>query len=147
MFRIMGGLGVVLALAFGLAACGPMMETRYEFTPPTSSAGMQCVQNCQADQSMCQNHARDAKDQCRKDADHKAERDYRKAKDEYIYALKLYAADSTKFPKPNEPYKSSPSYYQCNNLGSECVGQYNTCYRSCGGVIQEHQVCVANCDQ
>lgn len=135
------------AVFLGLAGCGPMMETRYEFTPPASKAGMQCVQNCQADQSMCQAHARDAKENCRREADRKAERDYSKAKDDYIVALKLYAADPSKFPKPDEPYKPSPSYYQCDSLGSECTGQYNMCYRSCGGQIQEHQVCVANCDQ
>jgi hypothetical protein len=147
MGRLLRNFIVTAGLALGLAACGPMMETRYEFTPPPSKAGMQCVQNCQADQSMCQADARKAQEKCRKDADRTVERQYQKARDEYIYALKLYASDSAKFPKPKEPRKQSASYYQCNNLGSECAGQYNICYRSCGGQILEHQVCVANCDQ
>tara|TARA_R110000824_G_scaffold118960_14_gene272291 strand:+ start:428145 stop:428576 length:432 start_codon:yes stop_codon:yes gene_type:complete len=138
---------VIMAVTLGLAACGPMMETRYEFTPPTSKSGMQCVQNCQADQSMCQADARAAKERCREEADRKADRDYHKAKDDYIVALRLHAKDPAQFPEPREPYRSSPSYYQCDRLGAECTGQYNMCYRSCGGQIMEHQVCVANCDQ
>ncbi len=147
MQHLLGKLIATMALALGLVACGPVMETRYDFTPPTSKAGMQCVQNCQADQSMCQSHARDAKSDCRAEADRNADQAYQKAKNDYIVALKLYAKDPTKFPEPKEPYRSSPSYYQCDNLGSECAGQYNVCYRSCGGGIAEHQVCVANCDQ
>lgn len=143
----MARLLTILLFTLGLAACGPVMETRYDFTPPPTKSGMQCVQNCQADQSMCQSHARDAKMECRANADRQSEAAYRKAKDDYIVALKLYAKDPAKFPEPKEPYKYSPSYYQCDNMGSECTGQYNMCYRSCGGQIAEHQVCVANCDQ
>lgn len=138
---------VAMTLSLGLAACGPVMETRYDFTPPPSKSGMQCVQNCQADQSMCQADARNAKMECRASADRQSEAAYQKAKDDYIVALKLYSKDPAKFPEPTEPYKSTPSYYQCDNLGSECTGQYNMCYRSCGGQIGERQVCVANCDQ
>jgi hypothetical protein len=139
--------GLILGLALSLAACGPQLETRYDFTPPASKAGMQCVQNCQADQSMCQAHARSAKDQCRAQADRKVEQDYQKARNDYVVALKLHAKDPSKFPEPTEPYKQSPSYYQCDDLGTECQGQYNNCYSSCGGNVVESQVCVANCDQ
>lgn len=136
----------VFAVFLGLAACGPMMETRYDFKPPTSKSGMQCVQNCQADQSQCLEHGRREKETCRKDAERKVDRDYQKAQGEYIAALKYYAK-TPGTPEPKEPERGYPNYYQCDQLGSECVPQYQMCYRSCGGQINEYQVCVANCDQ
>lgn len=137
--------GILVTLA--LSACGPMMETRYDFKPPASKQGMQCVQNCQSDQSACLDHGRRQKEICRRDAERKVERDYQKAKDDYIVALKLYAKDPSKFPEPKEPSRGYPNYYPCDNFGNECVPQYHMCYRSCGGRIDEYQVCVANCDQ
>ncbi|HEY4344589.1 MAG TPA: hypothetical protein VGN05_09610 [Parvibaculum sp.] len=143
MCKILG----VFAVFLGLAACGPFMETRYDFKPPATKSGMQCVSNCQSDQSQCLEHGRRQKEMCRKDADRQIERDYQKAKDNYIVALKLFAKDPSKFPEPKEPSRGYPSYYQCDQMGSECVPQYQMCYRSCGGEIREYQVCTANCDQ
>lgn len=137
----------VFTVFLGLAACGPMMETRYDFKPPTTKSGMQCVQTCQADQSQCLEHARHEKETCRRDIDRKIEHEYRKAKDDYIVALKLYAKDPSKFAEPKEPSRGYPNYYQCDQAGSQCVPQYQMCYRSCGGEIREYQVCTANCEQ
>lgn len=136
----------VLFVFFGLSACGPMMETRYDFKPPVTKSGMQCVQNCQSDQSSCLERGQHQKAMCRKDVDRRIERDYQKAKDDYIVALKLYAKDPARFSEPVEPRRGYANYGQCDSLGSECVPQYQMCYRSCGGQISEYQVCVANCE-
>lgn len=143
MYKILG----VLAVFLGLSACGPMMETRYDFKPPASKAGMQCVSNCQSDQSQCLEHGRREKETCRRDVDRKVAREYEKAKDKYIVALKLYSKEPGKYPEPKEPERGYPNYYQCDQMGSECVPQYQMCYRSCGGQIEEYQVCVANCEK
>jgi len=134
-------------LFLGLAACGPVIETHYDFTPPRTNAGMKCVANCQDQQGMCQSDATRYREQCRHDAERKAEREYRRKQDEYVMKLKLHAKDPEKFKEPKEPYRSSPNYWECDNAGGDCVGGYHMCYRSCGGQISERQVCVQNCDQ
>lgn len=138
-----------LCLALGLlAACGPVIETHYDYQPPQGRGGMQCVQNCQYDQSACLEHTRREKEMCRRDAERRAEREYRRRMDDYVHALKQHARDPGKYPEePREPSKEYPSYFSCDMIREECVPQYHACYRSCGGQVFENQVCVANCDQ
>lgn len=139
------GLAAMMAFFLVLAGCGPMMETKRDFVPPQSAAGMQCVQNCQNQQTACQKAEKKENDKCRAKAERKADRAYEKAKDQYITALKLHAADSAKYPMPAEP-RRTVDYSACNK-SSQCSAQHDMCYRSCGGQINEYQVCVANCDQ
>ena len=40
---------------------------------------------------------------------------------------------------------ASGNYAACN-VSSQCEPQYHSCYRSCGGQINEYQVCVAACE-
>ncbi|MBX3490094.1 hypothetical protein [Parvibaculum sp.] len=133
-----------LLLPLVLLACGPVMEQRRDFTPPATEAGMQCVHNCQAQQTTCQRDEKQRSDQCRAKEDRRADRAYEKARDDYITALKLHAADSTKYPMPKEPARQA-NYSACN-VSSQCEPQYHSCYRSCGGQINEYQVCVAACE-
>lgn len=145
-FRLFGAVGAVMS-ALVLAACGPVIETHYDFKPPVSDAGMQCVQSCQQAKTWCRQEARDAEEKCRKKQDRKAERDYEKAMDDYIVALKLRAADPAKYPEPTEPKRRTPSYYMCRADTSQCQPDFNQCYSACGGKVTSRQVCVANCDQ
>lgn len=139
------GLAAVLAAAFVLAGCGPIMETKRDFIPPQSNAGMKCVQTCQQQQGACQKAEAKEKERCRAKAEKRADRAYEKARDAYITALKLHAADAAKYPMPVEPTRSV-DYSACNK-SSQCGIQYDSCYRSCGGQINEYQVCVANCEE
>lgn len=138
-------LGFVAVLAALLvAACGPVMETRYDYVPPVSDAGMKCVQNCQQQQSACQKAEQQERERCRARAERQADRAYNKAKDDYITALKLHAADASKYPMPAEP-RRTVNYAGCDK-SSQCGIEYQGCYRSCGGQINESQVCVAMCE-
>ncbi|PKP76510.1 MAG: hypothetical protein CVT81_14325 [Alphaproteobacteria bacterium HGW-Alphaproteobacteria-3] len=137
------GLVAVLA-AFLLAGCSPIMDTQYDFVPPASDAGMQCVQNCQQQQSSCQRADEDRVMACRQKADREADLAYEKARDKYIGDLKLHAAAPEKFGMPAEPVRSP--YYGACQQSSQCQADYQMCYRSCGGRIDEKQVCVAFCD-
>jgi hypothetical protein len=130
--------------ALVVAACGPVMETRQDFVPPASAAGMKCVQTCQTQQTKCQADENNAADRCRQKEDRRADTAYEKARDDYITALKLHAADATKYPMPVEP-RRQPNYSACD-VSSRCVADYQMCYRSCGGQINEYQVCVAGCE-
>lgn len=136
-----------MGLLIGLAACGPVIETHYDYQPPKSNSGMACISNCQEQQGFCQADAQRYKERCRRDMEREAERQYERARNEYIVKLKLHAKEPEKYKEPKEPYRPSPNYYQCDNQGNDCLGGYHMCYRSCGGQILERQVCVANCDQ
>lgn len=140
-------LGLVAAIlaAFLVAACGPVMETRYDFVPPSTDAGMKCVQNCQSQQTACQKAEQDRIMSCRQKADRDADIAYEKARDKYINDLKLHAAAPDKYGLPSEPSRSA-NYSACQQ-SNQCVADYQMCYRSCGGQIHESQVCVAMCDQ
>jgi len=135
------------ALFFALSACGPVIETHYDYIPPANSAGMKCVASCQEQQTFCQADNRRFQEKCRRDAERNVEREYERKREKYIADLKLHAREPGKYKEPKEPYRASPSYWQCDNQGSDCQGGYNMCYRSCGGQIGERQVCVQNCEQ
>lgn len=137
-------LGVASAL---LSACGPVIETHYDFQPPANQAGMQCVTGCQKGQNQCTRHEADARQECRYIEEARVDEAYREAKDRYDRDLLLYAASPEKFSKPTEPGKSYPSYHHCNDQGLQCQADFNMCYRACGGQVQERQVCVANCEE
>lgn len=139
------GLSAAILVALIVAGCGPVIETRYDFTPPASPAGMQCVQTCQDQQGTCQRNEQLEREQCRQRQDLAADQKYEKARDDYITALKLHAADSAKYPLPSEPSRYA-DYSVCDK-SSQCVANYQMCYRSCGGQISEYQVCVANCEE
>ncbi len=144
--RLLGALGVVIS-ALALAACGPVIETHYDFQPPVSEAGMQCIQQCQQGKQFCEQAARDEERQCRREQDRKADRDYKKAMDDYIVALKLRAAEPTIYAEPKEPQRKQPYYYMCRADTSQCQPNFNQCYAACGGKVTSRQVCVSNCDQ
>ncbi|MEQ9519366.1 MAG: hypothetical protein RLN89_07990 [Parvibaculum sp.] len=141
------GLWLVAILGIvGLAACGPVIETKYDYLPPANVGGMQCLSGCQNAQNQCNQYAAESASQCRYDEERRVEEAYHDAKERYDRDLLLYAASPEKFSKPTEPSKGYPSYYQCDNQASQCVPNFNMCYRSCGGQVGERQVCVANCE-
>lgn len=132
--------------AVALAACGPVIETKYDYLPPANSGGMQCVAGCQQAQNQCNQYAAESANQCRYDEERRAEEEYRDARERYDREMLLHVADPNKFAKPSEPSKSYPSYYRCEDTAAQCVPNFNMCYRSCGGQVAERQVCVANCE-
>ncbi|AWZ03079.1 MAG: hypothetical protein NXH87_12975 [Rhodobiaceae bacterium] len=134
-------------VALALIACGPVIETHYDYAPPASQAGMQCLAACQQGQNQCNRDAAEAVQQCRYNEERRVEDEYYEARERYNEDRLLYAAAPEKFSKPTEPTKGYPSYYQCDNQGSQCQANFNMCYRSCGGQVRERQVCVANCEE
>lgn len=145
--RNWGQWAIAALSAIILTACGPVIETHYDYMPPSSQAGMQCVLSCQQAQNQCQRDAAEAVEECRYQEDRRVEDAYAEARERYDRDLLLYAASPEKFSKPAEPTKGYPSYYQCDNRGSQCQPNFNMCYRACGGQVAERQVCVANCEE
>lgn len=148
--RIIRSFGRWIAAATTLAvlsACGPVIETHYDYLPPSQQGGMQCLSQCQQGQNQCQRDAAAAKEECRYREEERIAYEYDEAREKYYHDLELYAAAPEKFSKPTEPTRGYPSYYRCDNQENQCQNSFNMCYRSCGGQVSERQVCVANCDQ
>lgn len=138
---------MVTTFALLLSACGPQIRTQYDYTPPQSSEGMQCLSSCQATSTQCQADLEFRKDQCRADAEREAEFEFRLRRSEYQVAIGRFQVDPIRYPLPDKPQKPYVSTYHCDNMSNTCESQFRTCYRSCGGQIRETQVCVANCEQ
>lgn len=114
-----------------LAACGPVYDTQYHFTPPPSSEGRSCVFQCDNSRLQC----RQLEDYKNEDCQRRAEYDQRRCEDD-IYRRK------GREPKWYECGSSScsPDYDRCEQL-------YRSCYQSCGGRVDQQTVCVSGCDQ
>lgn len=124
----------VLTAGFGivfLAACGPVYNTQYHFTPPESSEGRSCVFQCDNSRLQC----RQLEEYRTEDCQRRSEFDQRRCEDD-IYRRK------GREPKWYECGSSScsPDYDRCEQL-------YRSCYQSCGGRVDQETVCVSNCDQ
>jgi hypothetical protein len=130
-----------------LSACGPVIETHYDYLPPSQQGGMQCLSQCQQGQNQCRRSAEEEKAECRYREDERIEYEYDQAREKYYFDLELFAASPEKFAKPTAPTRGNPSYYRCDNQQNQCQANFNMCYRSCGGQVNERQVCVANCEE
>lgn len=122
---------ILLGLLFCLSACGPIYNTDYQFSPPSSSGGRACVFQCEQGRmqcrqieelqaSRCQDHARYEQQRCRDDLRYNENR--------------------------------SPKWYECSAEScaenyDRCEDIYRACYQSCGGEVRATTRCVANCDQ
>jgi len=123
-------------LALITAACGPSIETRYSYRPPSTSSGMACVQQCEQSRMYCQSSQQVAYQSCKADAMRRAEIEYRA----YLRTLK-------RGEKPSRSISSFDNSYQCGSREYECKSVYNDCYAGCGGQVTAQRICVSGCDQ
>jgi len=123
-------------LAVLVTACGPSIETRYSYRPPSTNAGMACIQQCEHNRMYCQSSQQVAYQNCKADAMRRAEIEYRA----YLRTLK-------RGEKPNRSISSFDNSYMCGNREYECKSVYNECYSACGGQVTAQRICVAGCDQ
>jgi len=150
-----------------LSACGPVIETHYDYLPPNQQGGMQCLSQCQQGQNQCRRSAQAEQSDCRYREDLRVRDENARAQENYEYEIDQYYREKNRADKarqrfyrvngtyegapglpeePSKPYERSPSYYQCEDIGSQCIIHFNACYSSCGGRVTERQVCVENCD-
>lgn len=138
MTRLLRFAVLCLSLGLALAACGPVMETRYHFTPPKSSQGKMMANQCQQTQNMCRQNCRLEKQVCLSDARSRGMMEYQ----QYV----------TERNAKKEPIKRSPdsfvSDWRCNEntCESNCAEDYRMCYINAGGTVNSRQVCTAFCE-
>lgn len=130
---------VVYALtALLVASCGPIYDTKYQFTPPRDPQGKMCATQCQQTQTYCRATCEANRQNCLA-----YERDRgRDAYEDYVYQRR----------REHKPIKRTPdsfvNTYNCSNSCEDtCAADYRQCYSTCGGRVTAHQVCTAFCDQ
>ena len=120
---------IAILVAATVAACGPQYRTETNFIPPQTDAGRACVFQCDNVQL-----------QCRQLADARAQNQTLLKQQEYNQCLANAQASTN-------PYAS----LSCSNTPvsasyGNCTGQYEQCYRTCGGQVQKTTYCVSGCD-
>lgn len=128
-----------LLLVLTLAACGPIYDTQYHFTPPADPTGRQLVGQCRMSRDMCRQNCEMREMSCKSDA--------------RSYGMREYHRYVEQRRRERAPIKRSPdsfvSDYHCNS-GScvdSCDGNYRACYVESGGTVRAQRVCTAFCDQ
>lgn len=125
-----------LIAAAVLAACGPVVETRYSYTPPGGSGGMACIQQCEAGRFQCVREARYSQDSCKAAAHERAERAYHR----YLRTLR-------RGEKPKHSLSYFDNAYTCQNVEAQCKTDYHDCYAACGGQVVAQRICTSGCEQ
>ncbi len=124
--RWMSG-GLLLGVTLGLAACGPIYETRYSFTPPPTPEGRVCLLQCDQIRLQCRQFEDMKKENC--------EQQNRWEREHYERCKNAGRKDCR-----------YPSTY-CSTNYDRCEEQYRICFQTCGGRVDATTVCVANCEQ
>lgn len=124
--------GLVLGSA-GLAGCGPVYQTVYNYEPPRDEIGMRCVRQCEDTMRECLQKEELKDENCRKEY-HIADLEYQRCRE----------LARQRGEKPERCYRRG--VYCSSGDRERCESQYRLCYENCGGVIRSKQVCSMFCD-
>ena len=135
-----GRLAIMLGLTALLAACGPIYNTEYTFTPPSSARGQACVSSCEADKSGCSYSCRRQTQDCENEKSRIADREYNR----YVRYRQQQGLPIERTRMSFEPSYSCPWESECTDV---CEAEHRACFTGCGGRIDAQQVCVMGCNQ
>ncbi len=114
-----------------LAGCGPIYDTVYSYTPPSSPAGKFCVDNCE-----------DRQDDCERFENERAEYCEDRQREQMDRCADRISREKGRGPKFDECGKTE----SCTASLTRCEEDYRRCYGNCGGTVTSKQECVAFCD-
>ncbi|MDX1655869.1 MAG: hypothetical protein R3310_11725 [Candidatus Competibacteraceae bacterium] len=119
-----------LLAAFTLtAACGPIYETRYSFTPPPDPGGLRCISQCEINRQQCRQFLEIQRQNC--------------LQEERISELEYHNCLAV---NPQQQQRCQQRRISCGYEDqSICDEQYRYCYQGCGGAVEGREVCVFNC--
>ena len=123
--------GAVIGLCLFFSACGPIYNTDYQFTPPSSTTGRVCTQQCENSKFQCQQMEEMSADRCRDRAQIEQQR----------------CEDNIRWREGRDPKWYECGAESCSANTDRCDAQYRSCYQACGGRVDAHTYCVANCSQ
>lgn len=127
-------------LALGtLAACGPIYETQYFYTPPEAETALVCTNQCRQIGLLCQQNCDLRYDSCLAEARADAARDY-------DYYVRRREAEGKSIDRTLRDFDYSYRCTSSSGCKNACVNEFNVCYQTCGGAVTAQQVCVAFCN-
>ena len=128
----------VICSAFLFSACGPIYSNYYEYTPPRSDSGKQCITTCRLVREECRSRERRSYDSCQ----YRSQRIRRdcEARKHLVWDEKDRDWRCVANCHCPSNYCSSPDFDSCEE-------DYRECYQDCGGLVAQYTRCVANCDQ
>ncbi len=125
MIRLAMGVLFFLALILG---CAPVYQIKYDYHPPESAEGQGCTQQCET-----------TKIQSEEIINRQLELekiDSRQAYQRCLLSQKSASRSPILCTEPSELIQ--PDY-------SNCLADYNRCYQSCGGRVEERNICISHC--
>lgn len=143
--RMIVGLGLALAFVVACALVEPQYRTQVDYSPPNTSEGQMCLNQCDANSMQCENNARSDYDRCEADLVLRDKECVREAQEARNYCIRnnAPACDLSYSNKLASCRQFMPT---CKIETRACQRQYDTCYQRCGGEVTRTSVCVRNCD-
>ncbi len=105
-----------------LCACETV---RYEYTPPTSTEGKQCVVQCASVREMCRSNENQRAAYKQQSCEQRSDANYYVCMSTTTHNKKLQEKCSEK----REYCSEYPDFARCND-------EYNQCFSNCGGSVQ-----------
>ncbi|CAA6822000.1 MAG: Unknown protein [uncultured Thiotrichaceae bacterium] len=95
---------LLLFSLFALSACSPVYKVSYDYQPPSSPQGLQCLKQCDISRQQCDNTCRTAYKSCSITAEKEAKSlmpelmvSYNKAYDTWLFERRLYLWDLDRY--------------------------------------------------
>lgn len=127
-----------IILLFGLCACAPVMETRYEMLPPASVHGRECADTCLSESANCKKTCETGTRECEEREKQRAQSDYESYIDQQGREGRPLARSEGDFYR----------YYACQpqKCQENCQNTHNQCHKTCGGQVAPHSYCTGFCN-
>lgn len=119
-----------------LFGCGPVYQTHYDYTPPTSAEGRACVTACESSRMQCEMIEQQRGALCEQQADMEYERCRSRSEDQYNACTASGRSGC---------FHEVCIRRSCSTSADACVQTYNRCYGTCGGNVRATEVCVSGC--
>jgi hypothetical protein len=135
---------LVIGCVMMLAACGPQYSTEYRYFPPKDKAAKACAEACLPHKTNCDLACTMQQQQC-----------YQRARmqddmDDFLYRTAYWRAGmgygaGMGFGYRTGMYSNRSAFCRADVCFGSCLSTYHQCFTQCGGKIEEHTVCTANC--
>jgi hypothetical protein len=136
---------VLIFLSFLLVSCGPIYRTDYEYSPPSSSQGRVCANNCLLAKQYCESRIRQCNNQCLDN-----EQTCRMSENLVNATMSLLKKNDPNKKNVKSDYSSNcvNQRYSCErNCQEDCTSNYNICHQNCGGKVLTHRKCEMFCEE
>ncbi len=140
-FRIKNFLKILLfcSLIFSLSSCGPVYKIGYDYHPPQTTSGLQCIRGCQSQLNQCNSRCSARFNQCSIKAENQAKRNLPRLLIAYPQQLKLWQ-------NSRDQYLSDLDWYEFRHDMAQSRRDFylENCYRNskkkseCGSRFSYH---------